>query len=141
MTQQMCRITGVFNNEKAVKLVIQSLEVLKNRDSVCFWLCTENGDWCTKDLQELCRLTGTNNSSNCIACCCSCKVPIVREDTKSRFVADAEIYNWNERNYDYNGKNSYDVLSELAETVLFRRKTAATPDLSFQKRFDGVMIL
>jgi len=138
MTQQMCRITGVFNNERAVKLVIQSLEVLKNSDSVCFWLCTENGDLCTKDLQELSRLTGANNSSNCIACCCSCKVPIVREESKSRFVANAEIYNWNERNYDYKEKDSYDVLSELAETVLFRRETAATQELSFQKRFSGV---
>jgi diphthine-ammonia ligase len=90
----MHEIAGVFNHEpeKSAELVIKGLEVLKNREDASFWISTGNGDWYSKDLQELKQIV-KKDSKNCIASC-SC----FKESSagKSKFVADAEIYNLNE---------------------------------------------
>ncbi len=90
----MHEIIGVFNHEpeKSAELVIKGLEVLKNREDAGFWISTGNGDWYSKDLQELKQIV-KKDSKNCIASC-SC----FKESSagKSKFVADAEIYNLNE---------------------------------------------
>jgi diphthine-ammonia ligase len=93
----MCRIVGVFNhkNEKAAELVITGLEVLKNKEEAGFWISTENGEWHSKDLQELKQIVNVEKSKNCIACC-SCKASLLRKGLKGKFVADAEIYNLDE---------------------------------------------
>ncbi len=87
----MCEITGVFNNEESVELVITGLEVL-NREAAGFWLCTDNGDFYSKDLQELRQIV--KRSKNCIACS---TYSLSRKDLKSKFVADSEIYNLKEQ--------------------------------------------
>ncbi len=140
----MCRITGVFNNEKSVELVVRSLAVLKNSETACFWLCTENGDWYSKDLQELRQFVSGEKSKKCIACCCSAsKASLLRKGSKSKFVADAEIYNLNELKEKYNiaGENSQEVLSQLTETFLFQKgefanQTSLT-NLLFLKKIEG----
>jgi asparagine synthase (glutamine-hydrolysing) len=113
----MCRIAGVFNNDKSVELVIKALDALKVQEDAGFWLCTENGDYYAPDLQELKQSTKLRQESrNCIACC-SCKPLLLRECLKSRFVADAEIYNLDEvkEKYQIAGESSNEVLSELVE--------------------------
>ncbi len=140
----MCRITGVFNNEKSVELVVKSLAVLTNSETACFWLCTENGDWYSKDLQELRQFVSGEKSKKCIACCCSAsKASLLRKASKSKFVADAEIYNLNELKEKYNiaGENSQEVLSQLTETFLFQKggfanQTSLT-NLLFLKKIEG----
>jgi len=140
----MCRITGVFNNEKSVELVVKSLAVLTNSETACFWLCTENGDWYSKDLQELRQFVSGEKSKNCIACCCSAsKASLLRKESKSKFVADAEIYNLNELKEKYNiaGENSQEVLSQLTETFLFQKRGFANQtsltNLLFLKKIEG----
>ena len=116
----MCRITGVFNNEKAVELVIKALEALKVREDADFWICTENGDFYAKDLQELKqRATLKLASKQCIACC-SCNPLLPRKGFKNRFVADAEIYNLDEikAKYHSEGATSPEVLAGLIENAL-----------------------
>ncbi len=90
----MCVITGAFNNEKSVELVIKGLEGLKNREKTGFWISTENGDWRSKNLQELKQAVKGEKSKNCIACC-SCKASLLRKGLKNKFVADAEVYKYN----------------------------------------------
>ena len=90
----MCVITGAFNNEKSVELVIKGLEVLKNREYADFFIGTETHNWRSKDLQELKQAVKGKKSKNCIACC-SCKTALLRKDLKNMFVADAEIYKYN----------------------------------------------
>ena len=127
----MCRITGVFNNEKSVELVIKGLEVLKNREDADFWISTENGDFYSKDLQELEQIVNEKKGSkNCIACY-SCN--LLRKGLKNKFVVDAELYNLKELREKYNidGENSYDVLLGLTE------KQGSLANLSFLKRVEG----
>lgn len=88
----MCEIIGVFNNEKSTELVIKGLDVLKKGRETDFRISTENGDWRSKDLQELKQVVKGERSRNCIACC-SCEPPASGEGSKDKLVADAEIYN------------------------------------------------
>ncbi len=130
----MYRITGVFNSEKAVELVIKSLEVLQTNEQSYFWICTEYGNWHSEDLQEL--STFVCKSRNCIAYCCSGKLTLLRRGVESKFVADAEMYN------HIAGETSYDVLLQIAETALCREEEFAnrtsSPRLSGLNMFDGV---
>ena len=113
----MCRIAGVFNNERSVELVIKALDALKVRDGDGLWICTEYGDFYSHDLQELKQSTKLKlGSKNCIACS-SCKPLILRKRLKNRLVADAEIYNLNEikEKYHIEGETSHEVLAGLIE--------------------------
>ncbi|MDI6885955.1 MAG: diphthine--ammonia ligase [archaeon] len=130
----MCRIAGVFNNEKSVELVIKALDALKVREDDGFWICTEYGDFYSNDLQELKQSTKLKlGSKNCIACC-SCKPLLLRKRLKNRFVADAEIYNVNEvkEKYPIAGESSHEVLSKLVEKDVSFGKAFLS-----KKRFDG----
>ncbi|MFZ2071004.1 MAG: diphthine--ammonia ligase [Halobacteriota archaeon] len=134
----MCGLTGVFNNEKSVELAITGLEVLKTRETSCFWICTENGEWLSEDIQELRQIACDKKSKNCIACCCSSscsgKTTHLKESSRCRFVADAEIYNLNELKEIYNlkGENSHELLLQLAENARI-----SLTYLSFLKRTEG----
>jgi len=113
--REMCRITGVFNNKRSVELVLKSLEVLKGKADEGFWICTEDDEFYSNDLQELNRID-KKGSRNCIGFCFS-DSSLVRKGLKSKFVADAEIYNLSElkEEYDIEGESSYDVLLRLVE--------------------------
>jgi diphthine-ammonia ligase len=130
----MCRIAGVFNNDKSVELVITALDALKVREDAGFWICTENGDFYSDDLQELKQSAKLKQESrNCIACC-SCKPLLLRDRLKSRFVADAEIYNLDEvkEKCQIAGETSNEVLSKLVEKEVSFGKAFLS-----KKRFDG----
>jgi diphthine-ammonia ligase len=111
----MSRITGVFNNKRSVELVLRGLEVLKGKADEGFWICTEDGDFYSNDLQEL-NMIAKRGIRNCIGFCFS-DSSLVRKGLKSKFVADAEIYNLNElkEEYDIKEESSYEVLSRLVE--------------------------
>ncbi|NQE44425.1 hypothetical protein C5S31_00200, partial [ANME-1 cluster archaeon GoMg2] len=71
------------------------------------------------------------------------KASLLIKGSKSKFVADAEIYNLNELKEKYNiaGRNSYEVLSQLTETFLvqkgeFANQTSLT-NLLFLKKIEG----
>ncbi len=127
----MCRIIGVFNNEKSVELVINGLDVLKSSEDAGFLICTENGDWYSEDLQGLKQIVNVKKAiKNCIACC-SCNR--LRKGLRSKFVADAAIYNLKDIKEKYNieGETSYDVLLGLAE------KQGSLAKHSFLERVEG----
>ena len=111
----MSRITGVFNNKRSVELVLKSLEVQRGKEEELFWLCTENGEFYSHDLQDLSRKVD-KGSRNCMGFCYA-NSALSRKGLESKFVADAEIYNLNElkAEYDIEGENSYDVLLRLRE--------------------------
>jgi diphthine-ammonia ligase len=113
--REMSRITGVFNNKRSVELVLRGLEVLKGKADEGFWICTEDGDFYSNDLQEL-NMIAKRGIRNCIGFCFS-DSSLVRKGLKSKFVADAEIYNLNElkEEYDIKEESSYEVLSRLVE--------------------------
>jgi diphthine-ammonia ligase len=111
----MARILGVFNNERAVELVVTGLSVLQDRDNTHFWLCTEGGAVTARELREL-DAKGPVKSTQCIACVSS---QPVRPCTTggNRFVADAELYNVPElkEQYQLEAETSNAVLQELLE--------------------------
>ncbi len=135
----MCRIIGVFNNEKSAELVINGLDVLKSSEDAGFLICTENGDWYSEDLQELKQIVNAKKAiKNCIACC-SCKDSLLRKGLKSKFVADAAIYNLKDIKEKYNiaGENGYDVFFKLAETFITEKQSSFGKAFLSKKRFDG----
>ncbi|RCV63111.1 asparagine synthase (glutamine-hydrolysing) [Methanophagales archaeon] len=111
----MSRIAGVFNNKRSVELVLKSLEVQSSKEADLFWLCTENGEFYSHDLQDLSQKED-NGSRNCMGFCFANSARS-RKGIESKFVADAELYNVNELKgeYDIEGENSYDVLLRLVE--------------------------
>jgi diphthine-ammonia ligase len=111
----MSRITGVFNNKRSLELVLKSLEVQRGKEEELFWLCTENGEFYSNDLQDLSRKVD-KASRNCMGFCYA-NSALSRKGLESKFIADPEIYNLNELKEEYNieGENSYDVLLRLVE--------------------------
>jgi len=111
----MSRITGVFNNKRSVELVLKSLEVQRCKEEELFWLCTENGEFYSHDLQDVSRKVD-KGSRNCMGFCYANSARSIK-GLESKFVADAEIYNLNELKgeYDIEGENSYDVLLRVVE--------------------------
>ncbi|MGC9445283.1 MAG: diphthine--ammonia ligase [Candidatus Methanospirareceae archaeon] len=111
----MTRILGVFNNARAVELVLTGLSVLQDRDIAHFWLCTEEGPVTACELREL-AAKAPPGTVQCIAC--ASRQP-VRPQTlgENRFVADAELYNVPElkERYQLESDTSYAVLQELLE--------------------------
>ncbi len=104
----MCRIIGVFNNEKSVELVLKGLEALKNREDIeDFRICTEDSDCCTKDVHEL-KQKVNQGSRNCIACSSCGKTTISGRRLGNAFVADAELYNVDEVKEDCSFLNEID---------------------------------
>ncbi len=85
----MSGITGVFNNKRSVELVLKSLEVQKGKEEELFWLCTENGEFYSHDLQDLSRKVD-RGSRNCMGFCYANSARS-RKGLESKFVADAEI--------------------------------------------------
>ena len=111
--REMSRLTGVFNNKNSVELVLNGLEVQRSKEEGVFGLYSENGQFYSNDLQEL-RRKVKRGSRNCIGYCYA-NASLSRKGVKSKFVADAEIYNLNEFKQEYNmvGENSYGVLIRL----------------------------
>lgn len=104
----MCRIIGVFNNEKSVELVLNGLETLKNREDIeDFRICTEDSDCCAKDVHEL-KQKVNPGSRNCIACSSCGKTTISRRRLGNELVADAELYNMDEVKEDCSFLNEID---------------------------------
>ncbi|MHC1600386.1 MAG: hypothetical protein ACXQS5_06180, partial [Candidatus Methanospirareceae archaeon] len=125
--EQMCRIIGVFNNERSVELVLKGLEVLRDQ---------KDADFCSKDMHEL-KQKVNQDSKNCIACSSCCKTTISRRRLGNEFVADAELYNVDEikGKYHIEGEKSYEVLSRLIDR--FFLESALKEDCFFLNDIDG----
>jgi diphthine-ammonia ligase len=96
----MCRILGVFNNEKSVELVLKGLEaLLRNRSAAVFWLGTESEDLPANTLHELKRKV-TRGSTSCLGCY-SCKPFCPKKENENWLVADAELYDVEELPDDF----------------------------------------
>lgn len=140
----MCRIAGVFNNERSVELVLKALETLKTQGDTDFWICTDSGEFYSRDVHELKQNEKLEQgSTNCIACC-SCKPVRTGRKLENRFVADAEVYNVAElkEKYHVEGEGCCEVLSELIETAIlpkekFVREKQGSSGIAFDTRVDG----
>jgi len=111
----MTRILGVFNNARAVELVVTGLSVLQDRDNAHFWLCTKEGAVTARELREL-DAKGSPGTVHCIAC--ASRQPVRPRITGgNRFVGDAELYNVPElkEQYQLEADTSTAVLQELLE--------------------------
>ena len=113
----MTRILGVFNNKRAVELVITGLSVLQDRNYAQFWLCTEEGTVTARELREL-DAKMPPGTAQCIACASHEPAP-PRTTGRNRFVADVELYNLPElkEQYQLQAGTSNAVLQELLETA------------------------
>ncbi len=111
----MCRIIGVFNNERSVELALKGLEVLIDRSDAGFWIGTDTEDLSANGLHEL-KQKITHGSTNCLACC-SCKSFSPKKENENRLVADAEFYD-------------VKALKEVYHTVL-------EPSRDFEQTVDG----
>jgi len=135
--EQMCRMIGVFNNAESVELVLKGLEVLKAREDAEFWICTDNDDFHSEELQTL-RQKVKRGSNNCIACC-SCKPVLSSKRPGSRLIADAELYNAEELQAAYRtgGENSAELLLGLMEHLFRGSSPRLNEDNSVLDEIDG----
>ena len=119
----MARILGVFNNPRAVELVITGLSVLQDRDNAHFWLCTEAGAVMARDLREF-DAKMPPGTEHCIACA-ACQPVHSRTTGRNRFVADAELYNVPElkEQFQLEATSSTAVLQELLERAQLHAQT------------------
>ncbi len=111
----MARIIGVFNNARAVELVIAGLNVLQDRDTPYLWLCTEDSTVSARDLHELETML-PQNASHCIAC--TAHRPLHPQNSREHpFVADTELYNLPALKVQYQlaAQTSTTALRELLE--------------------------
>jgi diphthine-ammonia ligase len=111
----MCRILGVFNNEKSVELVFKGLEaLLRNRSDAVFWLGTESEELSANTLHELKRQV-TRGSTSCLVCY-SCKPFCPKKEHENWLIADAELYNVEELPDEfYNEIDSARVLEQKVD--------------------------
>ncbi|MFH1510994.1 MAG: asparagine synthetase B, partial [Candidatus Woesearchaeota archaeon] len=112
----MCGIAGVFNNDEACSNVVRALEVLQKRGRDWFGIADGKNTSSAESIPCLALLS----SRNVIAHCLHSVVGVVPQPLDHCFVANCEIYNWEElaRQHGLKVKNDAGLLLGLVKKSL-----------------------
>ena len=115
----MCGIIGVLNNKDSFSLVVEGLEVIKNRGVDGVGVCFNNNFIFDKNIEKFEKIKKKIGAFNTIGHCLHSIVGFVPQPLMKEgiFATNSEIYNWKELNIRYrlNAENDSEVIFKLLE--------------------------